>query len=200
MNPAQNTPNDTQAEIMDATYRALCKHGYADLSISKIAEEFDMSKSSLYYHYEDKDELLVALLDHIIDRFSEEISVEARADAESLLDSFFDRLLPRTLDDEQHAFQVALFELRAQAPHHEEYREQFARTDRLLHETLTAYIEAGIEQGTFRAVDAEATARLLVVVIQGAMVGRVTTPDASIDVLRQAIDLYLNDYLTAERV
>jgi len=32
---------ESKQEIMDATYIALCKHGYAELSIQKIADESD---------------------------------------------------------------------------------------------------------------------------------------------------------------
>ena len=46
--------SDSKKEIMEATYEALCKHGYAELSIEKIADEFDKGKSLIYYHYDDK--------------------------------------------------------------------------------------------------------------------------------------------------
>lgn len=194
--PADET-TDTETAIMEATYRALQKHGYADLSISNIADEFEMSKSLLYYHYEDKDELLVAFLDHIIGRFSEDIAVDAWTDPEVQLRSFFDRLLPTTLATDRREFQVALFELRAQAPHHETYRERFTTTDRLIRETIAEYITAGIEENDFRDVDPDETAQLFLSVINGGMLERVTTDDSDpIEDLRGALDDYVSRYLT----
>ena len=36
---------------MEATYRALCEHSYANLTTEKIAAETDLSKAALHYHY-----------------------------------------------------------------------------------------------------------------------------------------------------
>jgi len=65
-----------EEEIMEATYRALLRHGYADLSISRIADELDKSKAAIYYHYDTKDDLLVAFLEFAVDRFEETIETE----------------------------------------------------------------------------------------------------------------------------
>lgn len=189
---------DARAAIMAATDRALREHGYADLSISRIADESGTSKSALYYHYEDKDELLVAFLDHTIERFSADVEIESWDDPEAGLRSLLDRLLPTDLDADGRAFQAALFELRAQAPHEAVYRERFTRTDRLLREAIAAHLEAGIERGRFRPVDPEATAQLFLSVIYGGMLERVTTADDDpVADLRRALDAYLA-FLAAE--
>ena len=51
---------DAQEEIMSATYEALCEHGYAALTVERIASELGKSTAAIHYHYETKDELLVA--------------------------------------------------------------------------------------------------------------------------------------------
>jgi len=56
---------------MGATYRALCEHGYAALTMRDIAEESDRSKAALHYHYDDKEGLLLAFLDHLYEEFTE---------------------------------------------------------------------------------------------------------------------------------
>lgn len=61
--------DDPAEDIMGATFRALCEHGYADLTMRDIAEESDRSKAALHYHYDDKEGLLVAFLDHLYDSF-----------------------------------------------------------------------------------------------------------------------------------
>ncbi len=189
--------DDPQSEIMAATYTALCEHGYAALSMAKIANELPMSKSSLYYHYDDKDALLSAFLGYVIEEFAADVSVVDEQDAEAQLRAFFDRVLPRELDESEHEFHVVLLELRAQAPHHESFREQFDRIDTLLRETIAGYIETGIEQETFRAVDSNESARLLVALIRGGRVDRVSRSDRSLGALRDALDAYLDSQLLA---
>ena len=188
--------NDTQRAIMEATYRALRDHGYSGLSISKIAAEFEKSKSLLYYHYDDKDELLVAFLEHLHEQFSAEFEVDPSTDPNAQLEAFFDLLLPPAPDEERLAFQTALFELRALAPHDDTYRRQFEATDRYIRDTIAALIEAGVEQGVFRDVDVESTAQLLLTVVNGGMLQQATTDDsAGVVVLRDALDEYVSTRL-----
>ncbi|GAA0475047.1 hypothetical protein GCM10008985_34420 [Halococcus dombrowskii] len=59
------TTDETIEEIMDATYRALCKHGYAALRMQDIADETTKSKAALHYHYDSKHDLLLSFLDYI---------------------------------------------------------------------------------------------------------------------------------------
>lgn len=189
----------TQTAIMDATYHALCEHGYANLTMAKIASEFEKSKSLLYYHYENKDELLVAFLDYMLDRFSEDASIESSSDPETELRSFLDKLLPPELDDERRRFHVALFELRSEAPHDEAYRDHFAKVEVFMRERLADVIRTGVENGTFRDVDPEQTAAMFVSTIHGAMLHRVTGDgEASTEDVRAALDDYIETRLSAE--
>lgn len=70
----------TQEAIMDATYQALCKHGYTDLTIQKIADEFGKSKSLLYYHHDTKDEILIVLLEYLLNQFTVEDTIDPTDD------------------------------------------------------------------------------------------------------------------------
>lgn len=160
---------------MDATYRALCRHGYASLTIQAIADEFEKSKSLLYYHYDTKDELLLALLEYLLDQLSVEDMTDVESDPETQLHSLIDSLLPESVDEDHREFQTALLELRSQAPVDEAYREQFTRADQLLRDTVAGILKRGIDDGTFRDVDVEESSELLVSVINGARLQRATT-------------------------
>lgn len=168
---------DTKTAIMEATYRALCQHGYADLTIQDIADEFEKSRSLLFYHYDTKEELLVDFLRYLLDWFADDLSADADAEPPAQLRGLLERTLPAELDEEAENFHVALVELRSQAPYVDEFREQFTRTDEFLSDTIAAYIEAGIEAGAFRDVDVDETAAMLVGLIYGTMFIRVSTGD-----------------------
>ncbi|HET7323460.1 MAG TPA: helix-turn-helix domain-containing protein, partial [Halococcus sp.] len=64
---------DTTDELMHATYRALCKHGYANLTMQDIADESTKSKAALHYHYDTKQDLLLAFLSFLYERFEERL-------------------------------------------------------------------------------------------------------------------------------
>lgn len=84
---------DTGEAIMEATYRALCKHGYVNLTMQAIADEFEKTKAVLYYHYDTKDDLLVAFLDYLLDRFTEQLDIDNVVHPNDRLEALIDELL-----------------------------------------------------------------------------------------------------------
>ncbi|MDY6765277.1 MAG: TetR/AcrR family transcriptional regulator [Halobacteria archaeon] len=169
----------THEEIMEATYRALCKHGYADLTMQKIADEFDKSKSLIHYHYDTKQDLLVALLDFMLDRFDEYVDIEEiespRERLKELVKIFIMGTESEKTGSEGHwAFHTALLELRAQAPHNEAYKEQLTKNYDFMREIVVGIIEEGIEKGEFRDVDPERTADFILGAINGGRIHHIT--------------------------
>jgi len=164
-----------EEEIMEATYRALLKHGYADLSISRIADELDKSKAAIYYHYDTKDDLLVAFLEFAVDRFEETIETETGDEPPEDLEHVIEKLLPLQPDEEQRQLQAVLVGLRSQAVTNEVFREQFTQIDERLAATIRGIVDRGIEEDTFRDVDPSRVAEHILATVNGAMYGRATT-------------------------
>ena len=161
-------------EIMDGVYRALRAHGYADLTMQDIADECSKSKSLLHYHYDTKEDLLVAFLDTVISDSERRIAAHADDPPAERLAGFIGWFVfdPDAVDRE--AFHIALLELRTQGPFNEPIREQLARSDRLLRGTVVDILESGIEEGVFRDVDVQETAALLVATLDGARTRQIT--------------------------
>jgi len=166
----------TRAAIMEATFEALSKHGYADLTIQTIADEFDKSKSLLYYHYETKDDLLGDFLGFVLEEFGAQVEADEEADPETRLWTVIELLLPPDLDEDEEArrLRTALFELRMQAPYDEAYADRFAATDERMVAVVESVLEAGVEEGVFD-VDPGTGAELLVDAVTGATLRAVTT-------------------------
>jgi AcrR family transcriptional regulator len=55
--------------ILKAGARVFAKEGYHDASMDMIAEEAELGKSTLYYYYKSKDELLLAVLANSVEQF-----------------------------------------------------------------------------------------------------------------------------------
>lgn len=203
---------ETREAIMDATHRALCKHGYANLTIQKIADEFDMTSAVLHYHYNTKDELLAAFLEHVLDWYADQIDVDDIENPRDRLEVLIDALLVVLLDlddpagasEEQHrsldqgeAFSMALLEMRAQAGRDEEFREQFTANYDYAKDIMVATIEEGIEQGEFRDVDPEQVSSLLLAAMLGGRAYHISlTHENTAPTTRNAlVDLVLDDLL-----
>ncbi|WP_115864408.1 TetR/AcrR family transcriptional regulator [Halorussus litoreus] len=171
----ETTWSTAEEEIMEATYRALLEHGYADLSLSRIANELDKSKAAIYYHYDTKDDLLAAFLEFAVDRFEETVDTETGDEPSEDLEHVTEKLLPLQPDAEQRQLQAVLVGLRSQAVTNEVFREQFTQIDERLAATIRGIIERGIDEGAFRDVDPSRVAEHILATVNGAMYGRTTT-------------------------
>ena len=192
-------PSDTRGAIMRATYLALCKHGYADLTIQRIADEFPKSKSLLYHHYDGKDDLLLDFLGFMLEQQKERIPAkQSSGSPRDHLNAIFDRIFVTPIPDDYRDFSRAMVELRAQAAHDEKYRNHFTRSDEFFRGLLTRVIQSGIDEGTFRDVDAEEVAEFLLLIVTGAMTKRVTTNNDAIETARDELDAYVRRRLLAD--
>jgi len=184
---------------MKATYRALLEHGYAGLSISRIAEELDKSKASIYYHYDSKDALLVAFLEYAADQFESSVATETGDDPRADLEHVVEKLLPRQLDEEQRQVQSVVLGLRGQAVTSEPFREQITAMDDRLASTVREIVDRGIEDGTFRDVDSWRVAEHVLATVNGAMYARATTDrENAVVAARDSLSAYLDVTLVGE--
>ena len=185
-------PTDTREAIMKATYHALCEHGYAGLTIARIAEDFEKSKSLLYHHYDSKDELLLDFLSFMLEEFQLAVPAGESNRPEARLEAMFELALAPEDWDEGLKFTRAMTELRAQAAHDERFREHFVDHDRVFREALVETIEEGIDDGTFREVDAEQAAAFIFATLAGGMNQLATARAGHEDAIRDELERYVS--------
>ena len=161
---------ETTAEVTDATYRALCKHGYADVTMENIAAETEKSKSALHYHYDSKHDLLLTFLDELLDSYNERLdSIEGETPRESLLALIDEVLKPADDGNPPRDFEVAVLEMKAQGPYDDATRASLEKFDQTLKEHFAGHLAAGVESGDFRHdLDVSASADFLVTIVSGA--------------------------------
>ncbi|WP_248896476.1 TetR/AcrR family transcriptional regulator [Haloplanus halobius] len=190
---ADSVPSTTD-DIMCATYRALCRHGYAELTMQDIADEWSKSKAALHYHYDTKRGLLLAFLDHLYENYTDRVvAPENEAPRDRLL-ALLDAALNPPRTDSTRELRTALFEVKAQAPYDEAFRERLQRFDRYLHDRVRNVVGDGVETGAFRDdVDPESTATLLVTLVNGAHSRRITLGDDA--GVREAIRTHIDERL-----
>ncbi|MFB6160929.1 MAG: TetR/AcrR family transcriptional regulator [Haloferacaceae archaeon] len=178
--------SETADEIVTAMGRALCEHGYADLTMQRIAEEASMTTAAIHYHFDTKAALLSAFLDDLVDRFETGLASDAD-DPRERLETFLDAVFGPSRDDE---FPVALMELKAQAPYQDAFRERFLDLDEAMRSVVAAAVGDGVEVGHFDDADPRAVARHVVTTINGAHVRTVALGEDT-DATRTVVERYL---------
>lgn len=72
--------SDRQLEIIEAAGRILTSSGVSGLTIKNLAKEMNFSESAIYRHFTSKEEIIIAMLDHLAnnmdERFTKAVSSE----------------------------------------------------------------------------------------------------------------------------
>lgn len=190
-------------DIVDATYCALCKHGYADLTMQDIADECDKSKAALHYHFDSKQALLETFLDGLLDDFEAQIfDLDGDDPVERLFDLVDTTLTPPAADEEtpDAEFKTAVLELKAQAPYEPVYRERIAAFDERLRTRIETLVADGIDEGLVVAErDPADVATFIKTYLTGAQTRFVAT-GASFEESRRLLHEYIQtELLVGER-
>lgn len=160
----QNKPNSIPSEIydglLDATLRALVKHGYSNLTVRNIDEEWDRSRQLINYYFDGKDDLLSNILVDLLQHAAGTLELsEADGPSEQLRQEIDLALLgPEEQHDEYWQFLTAIYEIQGQAHHHPEYQDILNQIGMEYVNDLAATIEDGIQDGNIKNVDARAIA------------------------------------------
>ncbi|MFQ3320151.1 MAG: AcrR family transcriptional regulator [Natronomonas sp.] len=177
---------ETPTEIMEATYQALCEHGYADMTVQRIADESSLSTAAIHYHFDTKEELLIAFLDYLIERFEQRFACTAN-DPRERLETFLHKVFA---PEDSGDFPIALLELKAQAPYHEGYRERFLEVDRHMRDIVAEAVRNGIDGNYFDDADPDTVARSVVTMINGGHSREVSLGETQ-EKTRDAVEEYL---------
>ncbi|WP_372912667.1 TetR/AcrR family transcriptional regulator [Salinigranum sp.] len=186
--------NDTREAIMEATFRALSKHGYTDLRMRDIGEEMEMTRQVIHYHYDGKHDLMSHFLEYIIDQYEGSVEVDEGAPPREELAARIDQcLFGPAFDDFGHWDRMKVYhELFTHAQNDEEHRAIFNDHYERIRGSITEVVEDGIEQGVFRDVDAARMGQLVTDVIHAARgrrlsLGHEDAPEQA----RQSIDEFI---------
>jgi AcrR family transcriptional regulator len=198
---AGSVSNDTREAIMEATFRALSKHGYTDLRMRDIGEEMDMTRQVIHYHFDGKYDLMSHFLEYIIDQYEGSVEVDAEAPPREELDVRIDQcLFGPEFDDFSHWDRMKVYhELFTHAQNDEQHREIFNEHYERIRSSITDVVEEGMEQGVFREANAARAGQLITDVIHAARGRKLSLGhDDAPEEARKAIDEFIFESLRAD--
>ncbi|SDK59007.1 TetR/AcrR family transcriptional regulator [Natronorubrum texcoconense] len=192
------TSKDTEEVIMEATFRAISKHGYADLRMRDIGEEMEMTRQVIHYHFDGKYDLLSSFLEYIIDQYEGSVDVDEDADPQAELAVRIDQcLFGPEFGEFDHWDRMKVFhELYSHAQNDEQHREIFNSHYEGMRDSIVEVVEKGMEEGVFHTVDAERMGQLITDVIHAARGRKISLGhDNAPEDARRAIDEFILDSL-----
>lgn len=192
-------PATSREEIFRATYLVLREHGYAGISIQRIADRTSLSKSTLYYHFDDKYDLLMQFSEELLTWYIDRLLLDQDGSARDSLERVLDLVLLGETeggiafeDVFAPGYIATIVEMRAQAVRNPEMRAYITKTDETIRAQFETLIEAGIEEGSIRDVDPEPVARFLFLILEGSLMLRLCEDDSAwLADVREGVDVYL---------
>lgn len=166
-------PETTREEMLIATFEALSTHGYAELTIAKIGDNFEKSPSLIYHHYDDKDALVLDCLEFLLGNFETTLLATSTDDPWNALRCFIDSTLD-ACSGEPDPLVETLVELRARTAD-DAFYDHFTRSDSVFHAHLESILEEGVENGVFKDCNPERIAAMVLTTLTGALYRGVTS-------------------------
>lgn len=196
---SEHGSTDAREDIMWGVYQVLADTGFADLTTQRVADAAGCSQSLVHYHYDTKEDLVVAFLEWVRAGEGDWLAAIDADTAEGRLRQYVDAQLSVPRDDEHGRFNVAFLELHAAAARNERFAAALRGFSSLVQDTLTAIIRDGVETGEFRAVDPESTARFLRHALHSAVAeALVLGVDVAKPQARTAAEAYIERVILAE--
>lgn len=170
----------TRQTIIDVTTRLFASRGYAGTSLDLIAREAKTSKSSIFWHFENKEDLLFTVVDRAMSAW------ELKAGSEILAQPDPPRQLAKLLDlywelaqERPHTLRLLLGLLLETADANREVKARFQKMYQGYRTSIQIIIEEGQTGGFFTAtVPSSHLAAITLAVFDGLFVQSFLDPDA----------------------
>ncbi len=169
MSPRPDVSEQRKKEIIEAAIRVFSRVGLHQARMDDIVEESGLSKGTLYWYFNSKDDIIVAILENL---FAAELEVlQLPSDPELSASQRIEAYIQRTMTDltEMLRLQPLTYEFYAMAFRNQAIREMLTQYLNAYMKALVPVIQQGIEAGEFRQVDATDAAIALGAMFEGVM-------------------------------
>lgn len=172
----QTRSEETRAHILEAALKLFAQSGYEAASVDEICTAAGVSKGAFYHHFPTKQAVFLYLLNDWLDRLDVQF-VQARKGAENVGQVFINMTgaIPGIFRDADQHLPMFL-EFWAQASRDEAVWKATIAPYRRYRDFFAKLIEQGIADDTFRPVDPQAAARLVVALAVGMLLQGLLDP------------------------
>ena len=167
MSPRPDVSEERRNQILEAAALVFARSGFSKARMDDIAAESGLSKGTLYWYFNSKDEIILAMLDRLFERELADLHTlqeSGRTATECLLEYTEIAILDMT-----HLLQLMpiAYEYLALAFRNEAVLQALKRYSRSYFELIIPIIQQGIDNGEFRQVDPQDVAIAVGAIFEG---------------------------------
>ncbi len=195
--PQQVRSEETRARILGAALELFSQNGYEATGVAEICQRCDMSKGAFYHHFPTKQAVFLELMEEWLGGLEKELT--ALAERASSVPEALREMVSRM----QGVMQVAdgrlsfFLEFWTQARRDPEVWERTIRPFRQYQSLFARLIQKGIDEGSFRAVDANTVSHALVSMAVGLLLQGIVDPAGERwgEVTTRAVEFFIHAML-----
>ncbi|NPV78396.1 MAG: TetR/AcrR family transcriptional regulator [Anaerolineae bacterium] len=152
--------NLLKQRILEEAARLFVERGYNGISMREISEALKVSKAALYYHFKDKEALLLAILTGYLGEIETLLDVncppvqDARTRLVHLVETIFNQPLERRAIIRLASQEIPSLRSEARQSFHALYHQKFIGK-------IEAILQDGIERAEFKPINVQAAAWIL---------------------------------------
>ena len=167
MSPRPDVSVERKNQILDAAASVFARSGFSKARMDDIATESGLSKGTLYWYFNSKDEIILAMVDRLFEREFADLEALKQADGTAIqrMAEFTDFLIQ---DLSQYIELIPIvYEYLSLSFRDITIRQTLRDYSRSYLELLIPIIQQGIDQGEFRQADASEVAISIGAIIEG---------------------------------
>lgn len=185
MSPRPDVTEERTQQILDAAMVVFANSGFHQARMDDIAEEAGVSKGTLYWYFDSKDDIILRILDRLFDVELDDL--EALVDADGTVHERLTTFAQELVSEAQQMSELLpiAYEFYAVASRREPIQAFFRTYFRAYRDGIAALVRQGIERGELRHdIDPEAIALTIMALYEGILLLWVTDA-AAVDLTAQ---------------
>jgi AcrR family transcriptional regulator len=167
MSPRPDVSVERKNQILDAAASVFARSGFSKARMDDIAAESELSKGTLYWYFNSKDEIILAMMDRLFEREFADLEALQHADGttKERMAEFTDILIQDI--SQLLALIPIVYEYLSLSFRDNTIRQTLRDYLRSYLELLIPIIQQGIDQGEFRKVDASEVSIAISAIVEG---------------------------------
>lgn len=167
MSPRPDVSEERKNQIIAAATKVFTERGFAEARMDDIVAESGLSKGALYWYFDSKDAIIVAILDRVFDW--EAAHLDEILDCEDSAEMKLERFVDVTLQDlnKMKPLMPIFFDFWSLSVRNKNINKAIKRYYQNFIDIVEPIIELGIQRGEFRIVDVRETALAIGALFEG---------------------------------
>jgi len=167
MSPRPDVSEERKNQIIAAATKVFSERGFAEARMDDIVAESGLSKGALYWYFDSKDAIIVAILDRVFDW--EAAHLDEILDREASAELKLERFVDVTLQDlkKMKPLMPIFFDFWSLSVRNKNINKAIKRYYQNFIDIVEPIIELGIQRGEFRIVDVRESALAIGALFEG---------------------------------